>query len=57
MGPFVKSSNRDRIGLTCAYVAAVWFLVNFLLKEQFTKNEFGAHTGDPLGKILYASFL
>ena len=57
MGSFMKSFNRARIGLTCTYVAAVCFLVHFLLNKQVPKNAFGAHTGDPLGEMLYASFL
>ena len=57
MGYFLKSSNRVRIGLTCVSVASVCFLVHFSLKKQVQKNAFGAHTGDPLGKMLYVSFL
>ena len=57
MGSFVNSSNMSRIGLTCTSVAAVCFLVHFSLKKQVPKNSFGAHTGYPLGKMLYASSL
>ena len=53
----VKSYNRARIGLTCASVAAVCFLVHFSLNKQVPKNTLGAQTGDPLRKMLYASFL
>ena len=45
------------MGCTCASVAMVCFLVHLSLEKQVPKKAFVAQVGDPLGYMMYASFL